>query len=233
MAKATESHEISIGPGQIGVVTVASGDGLVNVMKGMGAAIVVEGGQTNNPSTEELFAAIEKLPTDKVILMPNNKNIILAAEQARDLSEKEVVVIPTRTVPQGIGAMMALNPDGDLQAIASSMQAQSADVVTAQITIGTRTVEINEVSVNEGDFIGLVDGDLCASATDLNVVLRNVLLQVEDIDEKEIVTLFYGSDVTAEDAAEIGEKIEEMYEDLEVEIQMGGQAHYHYILGIE
>ncbi|MFK7800630.1 MAG: DAK2 domain-containing protein [Anaerolineae bacterium] len=233
MAKAAEPTEVSVQPGQIAVVTVASGAGLVSVMKGMGAAVVVEGGQTNNPSTEELFAAIEGVPTNRVILMPNNKNIILAAEQARDLSEKNVVMIPTRTVPQGIGAMLALNPNGDLEAVAKAMAEQSAEVVTAQITIGTRTVEINEVSVNEGDFIGLVDGDLCASATDLNVVLRNVLLQVEDMDEKEIVTLFYGSDVTVDDAAEIAAKIENMYEDVEVEIQQGGQAHYHYILGIE
>ncbi|MFT5196023.1 MAG: DAK2 domain fusion protein YloV [Cellvibrionaceae bacterium] len=233
MAKAVEIHEIAVRSGQIGVVTVASGSGLVDIMRGMGAAIVVEGGQTNNPSTEELFAAMEQVPTNKIILMPNNKNIILAAEQARDLSEKEVVVIPTRTVPQGIGAMLALNPDGDLKAISSEMLARSAEVVTAQITIGTRTVEINDVSVNEGDFIGLVDGELCASATDINVVLRNVLLQVDEMDEKEIVTLFYGSDVTGDDAAEIAEKIEAMYPDIEVEIQSGGQAHYHYILGIE
>ena len=165
--------------------------------------------------------------------MPNNKNIILAAEQARDLSEKEVVLIPTRTVPQGIAAMMALQPNGELATVSKAMQSQVGDVVTAQITIGTRTVEINEVSVNEGDFIGLVDGELCASATDINLVLRNVLLQVDEMDEKEIVTLYYGSDVTADDAAEIAEKIEEMYDEIEVEIQSGGQAHYHYILGIE
>ena len=235
MAKAKEQTppQVEIENGQIGVVTVASGEGLVNILQGMGAAFVVEGGQTNNPSTEELFAAIEQVPTDKIILMPNNKNIILAAEQARDLSEKDVRVIPTRTIPQGISAMMALNPKGEIDKITSAMQSQSAEVVTAQITIGTRTVEINEVSVNEGDFIGLVDGDLCASATELEIVLRNVLLQVEEMDEKEIVTLFYGQDVTAEDAASVAEKIEEMYEDIEVEIQFGGQAHYHYIMGIE
>ncbi len=233
MAKAADVNKVTVEPGQIGVVTVAAGDGLVNILRGMGAASVVEGGQTNNPSTEELFAAIEEIPTDKVVLMPNNKNIILAAEQARDLSEKEVVLIPTRTVPQGIAAMMALQPNGELATVSKAMQSQVGDVVTAQITIGTRTVEINEVSVNEGDFIGLVDGELCASATDINLVLRNVLLQVDEMDEKEIVTLYYGSDVTADDAAEIAEKIEEMYDEIEVEIQSGGQAHYHYILGIE
>ncbi len=233
MAKAAEERKTVVEPGQVAVVTVAAGNGLVNILHGMGAAFVVEGGQTNNPSTEELFAAIEEVPTDKIILMPNNKNIILAAEQARDLSQKDVVVIPTRTVPQGIAAMLALNPNGELDAVSQNMQKQIGDVVTAQITIGTRTVEINDVSVNEGDFIGLVDGELCASATDIDLVLRNVLLQIEDMDEMEIVTLFFGSDVTAEDAAGFAAKIEELYEDIEVEIQDGGQAHYHYIMGIE
>ncbi|MEM7802652.1 MAG: DAK2 domain-containing protein [Chloroflexota bacterium] len=228
-----EVPEITLEPGQIGVVAVANGKGLVDILKGLNVASIIEGGQTNNPSTEEIFAAIESLPTDKVILLPNNKNIILAAEAACDLSKKEVKLVPTKTIPQGISAMLAHNPGGDIGDVSEAMADQADEVVTLQITVGTRSVEIDGVNVEEGQFIGLIDGKLRASGEAINTTLQDVLAQIDGIDEKEIVTLFYGEDVTAEEAQEVADLIEGLYDELEIEIQYGGQAHYHYIMSIE
>ena len=154
-------------PGQIGTVAVAPGAGLAQVLTSLGVTIVVDGGQTNNPSTEELLQAIENVPSDQVIILPNNKNIILAAEAARDLSPKQVTIVPTRTVPQGISALLGYNPDGALDEITAAMAAAAGDVITGEVAIATRTVEIDGVEVDEGDCIGMLDGKLCAAAADI------------------------------------------------------------------
>ncbi|MDJ0755127.1 MAG: DAK2 domain-containing protein [Ardenticatenaceae bacterium] len=228
------AQKIQIEPGQIAVVTVAPGSGFETLFQDLGASGIVPGGQTNNPSTEELFAAIEAVDTDKVILLPNNKNIILASEAARDLADKkQVVVVPTRTVPQGIAAMLALDPAGEIEAVGEAMMAMAADVVTVQVTVATRSVQLNGVAVAEGDIIGLVDGEIVASGQNIVAVLKEAMAAVEDIDEREIVSLFYGEDTTADEAQKTAETIEEWYEELEVEVQPGGQAHYFYILGVE
>lgn len=223
---------ILVEPGQIGVVSVAAGGGLANIFRSLGAAYVVNGGQTNNPSTEEIFQAIQDVPTDKVIILPNNKNIILAAEAARDLSPKQVVVIPTRTAPQGFSAMLSLDPDGDLQDTAVAMQSASDQVVTGEITRATRTVTLDDVEVNEGEYIGLVNGRLCASGIELPQVLTAVLAKME-MDEREIVSVYYGADVSAAEASDVEARIGDSYPDVEVELLKGGQAHYYYILGAE
>ncbi len=223
---------VDVKPGQIGVVAVAAGKGLAEIFRSLGAAFVVNGGQTNNPSTEEIFQAIQDVPTDKVIVLPNNKNVILAAEAARDLSPKQVAVVPTRTTPQGFSAMLSHNPDGELTETAVSMQAAAAHVTTGEITRATRTVTLDDVEVNEGELIGLVNGRLCASGTDLDIVLQTLLAKME-LEDCEIVSLYYGTDVSAAEAAEVAAKIESDYPDIEVELLAGGQAHYFYILGAE
>ena len=224
--------EISLQPDQIGVVAIAAGSGLTNVFRSLGAATVVNGGQTNNPSTEEILQAIGAVPTNKVIVLPNNKNIILAAEAARDLSPKQVTVIPSRTVPQGISAMMGLNADGELMAICQAMTAAMGDVATGEITRATRSVTMDEVDVKEGQFIGLVDGRLRACDSTMTEVLAQVLEQMA-MDEREIVTLYYGQDVSESEASAVAEQIEKLYPDIEVELLDGGQAYYYYILGAE
>lgn len=224
--------EISLQPDQIGVVAIAAGSGLTNVFRSLGAATVVNGGQTNNPSTEEILQAIGAVPTNKVIVLPNNKNIILAAEAARDLSHKQVAVIPSRTVPQGISAMMGLNADGELMAICQAMTAAMEDVATGEITRATRSVTMDEVDVKEGQFIGLVDGRLRACDSTMTEVLAQVLEQMA-MDEREIVTLYYGQDVSESEASAVAEQIEKLYPDIEVELLDGGQAYYYYILGAE
>jgi uncharacterized protein len=219
-------------PGHIGVVAVASGPGLATVFRSLGASYVVNGGQSNNPSTEEILKAIEDLPTDKVIVLPNNKNIFLAAEAARDLSLKDVAVVPSRTVPQGIAALMALKPTGEVQINAETMEQILNTVRTGEITRATRSVELDGVTVKEGALIGLVDGRLCSSGPDDDTVLDGMLdrLAIEDC---EIVTVYYGLDVQANDAARLRGKMESRYPDIEVEIVNGGQPHYHYIIGAE
>ena len=224
--------EMMIEPGQIGVVAVAPSEGFAAILKSLGVAEVVNGGQTNNPSTEEIFQAIQDVPTDKVVILPNNKNIILAAEAARDLSPKHVAVVPTRTVPQGICAMMGLNPDGELEAMTEAMTRASQEVSTGEITTAVRSVTIDGVEVAEGNFIGLCDGKLCASGADLSAVLPTLLESME-MEERELVSLYYGASVDEANAQSLADQIEARYPDIEVEILAGGQAHYDFILGAE
>ncbi|MBX3054952.1 MAG: DAK2 domain-containing protein [Anaerolineae bacterium] len=227
-----EAPSPAIEPGQIGVVAVAAGSGLANIFRSLGAAFVVNGGQTNNPSTEEIFQAIQEVPTDKIIILPNNKNIILAAEAARDLSPKEVAVAPTLTAPQGFSAMLAYDPDGDLQETAVAMTTSAREVATGEITRATRSVSLDGIEVKDGEMIGLVNGRLCASGPEITQVLQDVLQKME-LDDRELLSLYFGADVTAADAATIAAQIEESYPDIEVEILPGGQPHYYYILGAE
>lgn len=221
-----------IDPDHVGVVAVASGAGLAGVFRSLGAAYVINGGQTNNPSTEEIYQAIEQLPTDKVIVLPNNKNIFLAAEAARELSAKHVEVVHSRSIPQGIAALMSLNPEGDVAQNVETMKESLSLVKTGEITRATRSVELDGVDVKMGSFIGLTDGRLCSSGADKDVVLEE-LLEKMDIADCSIITVYYGGDVAKAQADELAERIADRYPDLEVEVVEGGQAHYDYILGAE
>jgi uncharacterized protein len=228
----TADNGPAIEPGQIGVIAVTAGAGLGRVFRSLGAAAVVNGGQTNNPSTEEIFQAIQDVPTNKIIILPNNKNIILTAEAAGDLSPKDVVVVATRTAPQGISAMFSLDLNGDLEAVAEAMQEMSAQVVSGEITRATRSVTLDGVTVEEGQFIGLVDGRLAVSAAELDELLPP-LLETMAVAECEIVSLYYGEGVSQSEAEAFKEQIQTLYPDLEVELLAGNQPHYHYILGAE
>ncbi len=223
---------VNIEPGQIGVIAVSPGSGLSSIFQSLGVAYVVHGGQTNNPSTEEIFQAIQDVPTDKIIILPNNKNIFLASEAARDLSPKHVRVVATRTIPQGFNAMLHHNPDGDLDEVASAMAESIRYVATGEITRAIRSVTLDDVEVNEGEIIGLVNGRLCASGPDLPGVLAQVLVAMK-MDERELLSLYYGHDVTEPEANEVVGQIQALYPDAEIEILPGGQAHYFYILGAE
>lgn len=226
------STTTAVEPGQIGVIAVAPGRGLASIFQSLGVAYVVNGGQTNNPSTEEIFQAIQDVPTDKVIILPNNKNIFLASEAARDLSPKHVKVVTTRTIPQGFNAMLSHNPDGDLEEVAAAMSNSIEQVATGEITRATRSVTLDGVEVNEGEIIGLVNGRLCASGPTLEGVLEQVLAAME-MDQRELLSLYYGQDVTIEESDRLAGQIQTLYPNAEVEVLPGGQAHYFYILGAE
>jgi DAK2 domain fusion protein YloV len=224
--------ELVLEPDQIGVVAVAPGFGLAEIFRSLGASFVVNGGQTNNPSTEEIFQAIEESPTNRVIVLPNNKNVFLAAEAARDLSQKQVAVVPTRNIPQGVSALLSLDRDNDVESAAAAMAEAAALVRTGEITRATRSVALNGVDVEEGEIIGLLDGNLCASGANIQTVVNEVLSCME-LDTAEILSIYYGADVAAEEAEQLGQYVRSRYPDIEVEVVVGGQAHYFYIFGAE
>ncbi len=222
----------NIEPGQIAVVVVSPGPGIARVFASLGATAIVEGGQTMNPSTQDILHAFENLPTDRVIILPNNKNIILAAQAAADVTVKRVRVVPSRTVPQGMAALLAYEPDGDLDEVAQAMEEAMADVVTGEITRATRTVEIDGVQVREGQYIGLLDGKLILADDTLEGVLTDLIAQA-DPDDRELVTMFSGADLSKSQANRLADLVRERFPHLEVELQEGGQPHYCLILSIE
>ena len=218
--------------GQIAVVAVAPGPGISRVFASLGVAAIVEGGQTMNPSTQEIIHAFENLPTDKIIILPNNKNIIMAAKASADLTVKKVAVIPSSTVPQGLSAMMRLIPDGDFDNVVAEMTSALNDVETGEITTATRSVEIDGVEVQEGQIIALHNGKLVLSASTLEEACLQ-LLKKAHADHFELITLFYGVDVSKKEAFRISDIIRNAYPEQEIEVQEGCQPHYYFIIAIE
>jgi hypothetical protein len=230
--KSSQLQFAAVEPGQIAVVVVSPGTGLSRIFASLGVAAIVPGGQTMNPSTQDILNSFENLPTDKVIILPNNKNIILAANQAKEVTVKQVAVVPTRTVPQGLTAMLSLIPDGDLDAVAEKMTKSIATVKTGEVTVATRTVEIDGVKVKDGQVIALLDGKLVVSAETVEQGVMD-LLEKADAAEHELVTLFYGEDMTHAEANRMKDVIGQKYSNLEIEVQEGGQPHYQLILSVE
>lgn len=231
-ASTPEIPEVSIKPGQIGVVAVAAGSGLADIFRSLGAAGIVNGGQSNNPSTEEIFEAIQDVPTNKIVVLPNNKNIILAAEAARDLSTKDVYVVPSRTFPQGVSALLSLNPDGELEEVAASMEAALGHVSSAEITLATRAAVLDDITVGEGEYIGIANGRLCSAGREIHGILPKVLEKMA-IEDFELLSIYYGEGIKQTEAENLAEQIKSIYPDLETEVLYGGQSIYHYILGAE
>ena len=219
-------------PGQIAVVSVSPGPGISRVFASLGVAAIVEGGQTMNPSTKDILDAFENLPTDKVIILPNNKNIFLAAQQAKEVTVKKVYIIPSHNIPQGLAAMMHLNPDGDVEAVAARMTDSIADVIAIEITTATRTVEIDGVSVQQGQVIALVNDKLAISTPSLEESCLGALEKVGTTDY-ELITLFYGEDLSLTEANRIVDAIRVAYPTKEIELQNGGQPHYQFIISVE
>jgi DAK2 domain fusion protein YloV len=231
-------HKISqltlakVEPGQIAVVTVVPGDGIARVFASLGVSAIIEGGQTMNPSTQEILNSFENLPTDKVIILPNNKNIIGAANSAAELTVKKVAVIPCQSIPQGLAAMMRLAPSGDFDEVVKDMSAAMDEVETGEITQATRDVEIDGVKVKEGEYIALHNGKLVYASSDLKDTCLGLLSNAH-ADHFELITLFSGMDVPKTDVNLYADAIRKAYPDQEVEVQEGGQPHYFFILSIE
>ncbi len=219
-------------PGQVAVVVVAPGPGIARIFASLGAAAIIEGGQTMNPSTEEILSAFENLPTDRIIILPNNKNIILAANNCVDVTVKHVKVIPSKSVPQGISALFRNNPDGDLDNLASEMNEAITEVESGEITVATRTVEINGVQVQEGQVIALLDGQLVMSAATIEEATLG-LLEKASTASRERITLFYGSNISRNEVNHIVDQIRKVYPSHEIELHEGGQPHYQFIIAIE
>jgi DAK2 domain fusion protein YloV len=217
---------------QIATVAVAPGPGIARVFASLGVSAVVEGGQTMNPSTQEILAAFENLPTESIIILPNNKNVLLAAQQTAELTDKNVSVVPTVNVPQGITAMFNLDPEKELETVAAAMTESLEDVQCAELTTATRSVEIDGVQVQEGQVIALLNGKLASAGDDLEAVLMDVLERA-DKEQAEIITLYFGQDLSTRDANPLADKVREAMPDFEVEVIEGGQPHYQIILSIE
>ncbi len=219
-------------PGQIAVVVVSPGKGLSKIFASLGAAAIVEGGQTMNPSTEEILHAFEDLPTDKIIILPNNKNIFLAATAAKQSTVKQVEVLASNTVPQGLAAMLRLDPYSDLSDVFEEMEEALTEVDTGEITVATRSVTINDVDVKEGEAIALLNSQLVCAANSVNSACLALLDKV-DLSEKERFTFFYGLNISKDDVDTIIENVQKKYPQMEVELHAGGQPHYQFIISIE
>jgi DAK2 domain fusion protein YloV len=228
----TQIELANVEPGKIAVVVVSPGAGISRVFASLGVAAIVEGGQTMNPSTKDILDSFENLPTDRIIILPNNKNIILAAQQARDVTVKQVYVVPSRSIPQGLAAMMHLNMDGELEAIATRMSKAIEEVTTIEITTATRTVEMDGVSVEQGQVIALVNGKLAVSVASVEEACLGALAHAH-ADENELITLFYGEEVPTTETNRIVDVIRAAYPAQEIELQDGGQPHYQFIISIE
>lgn len=222
----------SVGPDDIALITISPGIGFSRIFASLGAAAIVGGGQTMNPSTQEILEAFEDLPTDKIIILPNNKNILMAAKSAAEVSVKQVKVIPTITVPQGLAAMLRLIPGQELENVAADMESAIKEIESGEITTSVRDVEIDGITVKEGEIISLHNGKLVASNKNLSDGCL-IFLEIAKAEEFELLTMFYGENTTLEKAQEMAEMIEGKYPDLEVELQYGGQPHYQFILSIE
>ncbi|MDX1991759.1 MAG: DAK2 domain-containing protein [bacterium] len=221
----------------VAVITVASGDGLEHLFyEGLGAARVISGGQTMNPSAEHFLSAIDSLSNTHILLLPNNSNILMAAQQAAELARgKQVQVVPTRTIPQGVAALLAtldLRTEGDVIAVMESMQEAIHQVQTGEITTAIRDVALNDVQVREGQYIGLLNEQLVAAGDDLVHLIRAVLSKAR-ADEHELVTLYYGETVTETQARQMADVLIRDFDGLQFEIVEGGQPLYPYILSIE
>ena len=232
-AEAEDSTEEAAPEKDYGFLAVCAGDGLAGVFTDLGADGVISGGQTMNPSTESILKEIRKVPAHTVFVLPNNKNIIMAAQQCATLTEKKVVVIPTASVPQGISAMMAVDPDAEsAEVIEKAMTDAAQCVATAQITYAARNSDFDGFDIHEGDYLALLDGKLLGTDRDVSALLEN-LSDVAAERDAEFITVFYGEDVSEEDAQKASAVFTRRCPDAEISLIRGGQPVYYYIISIE
>lgn len=216
-----------------GFIAVSVGDGLSEIFKGLGVDYIIEGGQTMNPSTEDMLNAIEKVNADTVFILPNNKNIILAANQAQTLVEdKQVVVIPTKTVPQGITAVINYVPDLSTEENADTMTEEIKNVKTGQVTYAVRDTMIDDKEIKEGDYMGIGDAGILSVGGDMAEITFEMISAMID-DDTELISIYYGEEVSEEDAEALKARVEEAYSSCDVELQFGGQPIYYYIVSAE
>lgn len=208
------------------------GSGIKSLFESLGATHVIEGGQTMNPSTKDITDAIENANAHKVIILPNNKNIIMAAEQAAELADGNVAVIPTKTIPQGISSILSFQPDIELEANREQMTMAIEDVKSGQVTYAVRDTQIDGITIEKGHYMGIYDGDIKATAKDEQDTVK-LLLKEMITEDDEILTVLYGEDVSREDMDDLMASLETSYPDMEIEIHEGNQPIYSYILSVE
>lgn len=224
-AKKVEKHPYA-------VVTIAMGEGVAELLRSIGASYVIEGGQTMNPSTEDIVKAVKEIGAEKVLILPNNKNIVMAAEQAVELLDIEAAVVPTKTIPQGMAAILSFNPEEAVETNKVTMTEAFAHVKTGQVTFAVRDTSIDGVEIRKDDFMALSEGKIVLSTPALKDAAEKVIVDLVD-EDSEIVTIIYGENTTEEDANALATFIEERYPDVEVELFNGKQGLYPYIISVE
>ncbi|WP_270644347.1 DAK2 domain-containing protein [Merdimonas faecis] len=217
----------------MGFITVSIGEGLNEIFRELGADYIIEGGQTMNPSTEDMLNAIDQVNADTVFILPNNKNIVLAANQAKALvKEKEIVVIPTKTVPQGITAIISFMPDADAKANEEAMLEGIQQVKTGQVTYAVRDTHVDDKEIHEGDIMGIGDKGILAVGTEVEATAKEMLAELVD-EDSELISLYYGEEVSEEEAEKFAAEVEELYPDVDVDFHFGGQPIYYYVMAVE
>lgn len=215
-----------------GFITVAMGDGISNIFKDLGIDHVIEGGQTMNPSTQDILDAVEKINAEHIFIMPNNKNIIMAANQAAEISSKNILVVPTTTIPQGIACATMFNHDSEVEENFTNLKDAIEVVKTGSVTYAVRDTEIDGIDIKQGNMLGLVEGKIKEVGEDKKVVAGKVLEDMID-DESELITVYYGEDVSDEDANEFEVELQEKYEDLDIQFYKGNQPLYYFLISVE
>lgn len=213
-------------------ISTSMGDGLASIFKDFGVDHVIEGGQTMNPSTEDFMKAIDKIYAKNIFILPNNSNIIMAANQAKELSDKNIIVIPTKNIPQAVSALVGFNPEATAEENEANMVEALSYVKSGQVTFAVRDTVMNGIEIREGNIIGIAEKEMIAAGDEVDEVAKKLVEKLVDEDSA-IITLFYGEDVTEEQAEELRGELEEKFEDIDVELYYGGQPLYYYLISVE
>ena len=232
LKEAAQTEEVHVEEKEYGFIATSMGDGLAQIFRDFGVDHIIEGGQTMNPSTEDFMKAIEKLNAKNIIILPNNSNIIMAANQAKELSDKNIVVIPTKNVPQAFAALVTFDGDADIAENEANMMEALSTVKSGQVTYAVRDTVINDVEVKEGNIIGIAEGKLLSAGDKVDEITTDLIEKLVDEDGA-IITLFYGEDTSKEDAQALRDALEENFEDVDVELHYGGQPLYYYLISVE
>ena len=232
-AKAAEAKKKKEPRKPVGFIAVSIGEGMNEIFRELGVDYIIEGGQTMNPSTDDMLTAIDEVNADHIFILPNNKNIILAANQAQSLTkDKDIIVIPTKTVPQGITAVISYMPEADVDANLEAMQEAVKNVKTGQVTYAVRDTKIDDKVIHEGDIMGIGDQGILSVGQSVEETAKDMISQLVD-EDSELISLYYGQDINEEDAAAFAQSVEELYPDIDVDVHMGGQPIYYYVLSVE
>ena len=232
MSESEKAPKIAEPEKPIGVVSVCAGDGLADVFRNLGVDGIISGGQTMNPSTQDILEAVNKVPAETVFVLPNNKNIIMAAEQVDALTPKNVIVIPSKTVPQGVTAMLGFNPDGTIEENTEALTEALGTVDTMQITYAARNSDFDGYDIHEGDYLALYGSQLFGTSQDIKVLLKALAQKVHD-DGKEYITIYYGADVKEKHAQKAADIFADICPDADVNLLRGGQPVYYYMISAE
>lgn len=217
----------------VGFIAVSIGEGMNEIFRELGVDYIIEGGQTMNPSTEDMLNAIDHVNAEHIFILPNNKNIILAANQAQTLTkDKDIIVIPTKTVPQGITAIINYMPEADVDSNIEAMKEGIENVKTGQVTYAVRDTHIDDKEIHEGDIMGIGDAGILAVGQSVEQTAKEMLSKMAD-EDTELISLYYGQDVLEEDAVRFAEEVEGLYPDVDVDLHSGGQPIYYYVMSVE